>query len=251
MGRRPPTACSTATVTRTTWPGITSIRQRHGTCREADLDGIRSLDGLMAIYGFDGQAAEDFARVVVERFHFTPSDDAHGFAAGDVFDLGGVQVRTIQAPGHTRGHSIFHIQPDDVLYLGDIDLSSFGPYYGDAWSSLEDFERTLVMVRGLAARCYATFHHVGVLEDREAFVARVDRFSAVIDRREEALLAFLAEPRSLVEIVAHRFVYRPQDAVAYADPVERRSMSQHLDAATAAGRVEQPEPGRFLARPAA
>jgi glyoxylase-like metal-dependent hydrolase (beta-lactamase superfamily II) len=218
---------------------------------EADLDGIRSLAGLMAIYGFGGQAAEDFARVVVERFHFTPSDDAHGFAAGQIFDLGGVQVRTIQAPGHTRGHAIFHIQPDDVLYLGDIDLSSFGPYYGDAWSSLEDFERTLVMVRGLAARCYATFHHVGVLEDREAFVARVDRFSAVIDRREEALLAFLAEPRSLVEIVAHRFVYRPQDAVAYADPVERRSMSQHLARLTAAGRVEQPEPGRFLARPAA
>ena len=162
-----------------------------------------------------------------------------------------MQVRTIHAPGHTRGHSIVHIQPDDVLYLGDIDLSSFGPYYGDAWSSLEDFERTLEMVHGLPARCYATFHHVGTLEDREAFVARLDRFAAVIERREQALLAFLAEPRTLAEIVAHRFVYRPQDAVAYADPVERRSMSQHLDRLTAAGRVEQPEPGRFVARPAA
>src|SRR5262249_51165588 len=89
---------------------------------DADLVGIRSLDGLMAIYGFDGPTAAAFARVVVERFHFTPRADARGFAHGEVFDLGGVQVRTIHAPGHTRGHSIFHVQPDDVLYLGDIDL---------------------------------------------------------------------------------------------------------------------------------
>ena len=112
---------------------------------DADLGGIRSLDGLMAIYGFAGKEAADWARTVVERFHFTPSADARGFADGEVFDLGGVQVRTIHAPGHTRGHSLFHVEPDDVLYLGDIDLSSFGPYYGDAWSSLEDFERSLTL----------------------------------------------------------------------------------------------------------
>jgi len=218
---------------------------------DADLGGIRSLEGLMAIYGFAGKEAADWARAVVERFHFTPSADARGFADGEVFDLGGVQIRTIHAPGHTRGHSLFHVQPDDVLYLGDIDLSSFGPYYGDAWSSLEDFERSLTMARNIAARCYATFHHVGVLEDRGAFVERLDRFAAVVGRREAALLEFLAEPRAMAEIVAHRFVYRPQDAVAYADAVERRSMSQHLARLIAAGRVEEVEPERYLARTAA
>ena len=39
-----------------------------------------------------------------------------------------------------------------MLYLGDIDLSSFGPYYGDAWSDLEDFERSLALVRAIEAR---------------------------------------------------------------------------------------------------
>lgn len=212
---------------------------------EADLPGMMSLDGLMAIYGFDGPTREDFARVVVERFHFTPRADAQAFADGDVFDLGGVTVRAIHAPGHTRGHTVFHIEPDDVLYLGDIDLSSFGPYYGDAWSSLDDFERTLAMVRGFTARRYATFHHVGVLDGREAFVERLDRFAAVIARREAALLAFLAEPRRLDEIVAHRFVYRLGDAVPFADAVERRSMEQHLTRLVTAGAVEVTAPGRF------
>jgi glyoxylase-like metal-dependent hydrolase (beta-lactamase superfamily II) len=212
---------------------------------DADLPGMLSLDGLMAIYGFEGPARDAFARVVVERFHFVPRADALGYPDGAVFDLGGVTIRAVHAPGHTRGHTVFHIEPDDVLYLGDIDLSSFGPYYGDAWSSLEDFERTLAMVRDFPARRYATFHHVGVLEDRDAFIDRLDRFAAVIARREAALLAFLDEPRSLDEIVAHRFVYRPGDAVAYADPVERRSMGQHLARLVAAGSVEGTSPGRF------
>jgi glyoxylase-like metal-dependent hydrolase (beta-lactamase superfamily II) len=215
-----------------------------------DLPGIESLDGLMAIYGFDGTAGTDFARVVVDQFHFTPREDARGFDDGHVFDLGDVRVRAIHAPGHTRGHTIFHIEPDDVLYLGDIDLSSFGPYYGDAWSSLEDFEQTLAMVRGLDARWYATFHHVGVLDGRAAFLERLDRFVAVIARREAALLDFLAEARGLDEIAAHRFVYRPGDAVPYADVVERRSMGQHVSRLVAAGRVVEIEPGRFQRAPA-
>jgi len=213
-----------------------------------DLPGIHSIDAMMAIYGFaDATVDAAFRRVVLEEFHFTPRSDALGYADGAVFDLGGVRVRMIHAPGHTRGHSVAHVEPDDVLYLGDIDLSSFGPYYGDAWSSLEDFERTLVAVRAMEARWYATFHHVGVLDGRAAFLERLDRFAGVIATREARLLAFLAAPRTLDEIAVHRFVYRPGDPVPYAEMVERRSMGQHVDRLVAAGRVREITPGRFLA----
>jgi len=212
-----------------------------------DLPGIRSLDAMMAIYGFDAATDAAFRRVVVEEFHWTARPDAVAYADGDVFDLGGVRVRTVHAPGHTRGHCVLLIEPDGVLYLGDIDLSSFGPYYGDAWSSLDDFVRTLASVREIEARWYATFHHVGVIEGRTAFVERLDRFSAVIDDRERRLLAFLATPRSLDEIATHRFVYRPGDPVPYADAVERRSMSQHLTRLGREGRVREAEPGHWVA----
>lgn len=213
----------------------------------ADLPGIHSLDGLMAIYGFSGEIDTAWRAVVVEQFHFTPRPDACAYQDGDVFELGGVRVRAVHAPGHTRGHSMFHVEPDDVLYLGDIDLSSFGPYYGDAWSSLEDFERTLARVRDHDARWYATFHHIGAIEGRTAFRERLDRFTAVIADRERRLLAHLAEPRTIDEIAAHRFVYRPQDLVPFAEPVERRSMGQHVDRLVVAGRVREVEPGRYRA----
>ena len=215
---------------------------------EADLPGIRSLDAMMAIYGMSPRIAAAFRHVLVDDFHYTPRPDAIAFRDGDVFELGDVRVRVIHAPGHTRGHCVLHVEPEDVLYLGDIDLSSFGPYYGDAWSSLEDFERTLARVREIDARWYATFHHIGVVEGRDAFVERIDRFAAVIGTREARLVAFLAEPRTVDEIVAHRFVYRPGDAVPFADDVERRSMTQHLARLATQGRVDEVEPGRYRAR---
>jgi len=211
----------------------------------ADLPGMQSLDGIMAIYGFDGPVDDAFRKIVVEQFHFTARPDALPFEDGTVFDLGGVTVRAVHAPGHTRGHSFFHVEPDDVLYLGDVDLSSFGPYYGDAWSSLEDFERTLALARTIDSRCYATFHHVGVLEGRAAFEERLDRFASVIADRERRLLGFLSEPRTLEEIAVHRFVYRPQDPVPFAEPVERRSMGQHVERLVRAGRVREVAPGAY------
>jgi glyoxylase-like metal-dependent hydrolase (beta-lactamase superfamily II) len=213
---------------------------------ELDLPGIRSLDDMMAIYGYDGAIHDAFRDVVVEQFHFMARPDAVPFRGGDRFDLGGASVHVIHAPGHTRGHSCLYCEPDGVLYLGDIDLSSFGPYYGDAWSNLEEFERTLDEVRAIDAKWYATFHHIGVLEGRAAFLERLDRFAAVIGNREQRLLEFLGEPHTLNDIVAHRFVYRPQDAVSFADAVERRSMQQHLDRLLGNGQVTEVEGGRYL-----
>ena len=164
-----------------------------------------------------------------------------------MFELGGgVRIRVVHTPGHTRGHCALHVEPDDVVYLGDIDLSSFGPYYGDAWSDLEDFERSLDRVREVEARWYATFHHIGVL-DREGFLERLDRFAGVIADRERRLRDYLAEPHTLDEIAAHRFVYRPQDDVLFAEAVERVSMRQHLARLERAGAVHRPGPEHFQA----
>ncbi len=231
-----------------------------------DLPGIHSLEGMMAIHGLEGAMEAAFRRIVTEDFHFRARPDALAFTDGEVFDLGGARVRVIHAPGHTRGHSVFHVEPDDVLYLGDIDLSSFGPYYGDAWSSLEDFERTLAMVEDIEARWYATFHHVGVLDGQGAFRERLARFSGVIAARECRLLEFLAAPHTLDEIAAHRFVYRPGDPGRAAEhgPAPRapgarragaRGRGRALPGRSVSGRayapnsfLRQPEPKKSSAR---
>jgi glyoxylase-like metal-dependent hydrolase (beta-lactamase superfamily II) len=211
---------------------------------DADLPGIRSLDGLMAIYGFEGELRDSFEKIVVEEFHFEPRPDAEGFGDGHVFELGAAKVEAVHLPGHTRGHSGFRIS-ERVFFLSDIDLTGFGPYYGDAWSDLEDFEASLYRVRDEEADYYVTSHHKGVIEGRSAFLELLDAFTAVIERRHAAMLEYLAEPHTIEDMVSHRFVYRPHVDLPIADSVERRSAILHVERMLRRGEARENESGCF------
>lgn len=209
-----------------------------------DLSGAQSLDGLLDVYGLEGEARTNFGLQILDEFHFAPRPDAQGFSDGHVFDLGGVQAEAVHLPGHTRGHSGFRID-GGVFFLSDIDLTGFGPYYGDMWSSLEDFDESLRRVRDEEARWYVTFHHKGIIEGRDAFVALVDSFHAVIDKRHAAMLEYLVEPHTIDEMVERRFVYRPHVDHVMADSVERRTADLHLARMRERGEAVEVEPGRW------
>ncbi len=211
-----------------------------------DLLGARDIDGLMEVYGLSGPARAEFERMVIEEFTYSPRPDAVGFSDGHVFDLGGgVTVEAVHLPGHTKGHSGFRI--GDVFFLSDIDLTGFGPYYGDVWSDLEDFEDSLIRVRQEVANYYVTFHHKGVIEGHDEFVRLVDDFTAVIGRRHDAMLAYLNEPHSIAEMCQHRFIYRPHVDHAFADSVETRSATLHVQRMLDRGEAVEVEPGKFQA----
>ncbi len=84
-------------------PGNKLFANARVCIHEDDAPGIRTLDGLMEIYGLEGAAREGFERVVVDEFNFAPRPDAEGFRDGDVFDLGAVAIEAVHLPGHTRG----------------------------------------------------------------------------------------------------------------------------------------------------
>lgn len=229
--------------------GLHTVPDATVWAHPADLVGLTSLDGIMQMYGMgDGPSADAWRTMLVDDFRYVARPEARALHPGERLDLGGVSLRLHHLPGHTRGHSAVVVeQPgqDTVAFVGDIDLSSFGPYYGDAWSDLDDFVRSLDDVRSLDARWFVTFHHKGVVEGCERFAAAVERFAAVIDDRDERLLAFLDGPRTMDEIVAHRFIYRPGVDLPFVDSVERRSMSMHLARLAERGRVEQDGSGRW------
>jgi glyoxylase-like metal-dependent hydrolase (beta-lactamase superfamily II) len=206
----------------------------HAHCHDAP--GMRSMQGLLAIYGY-GELDAAMAELVRSSFHYVARPDTLAYDDGAVFDLGGTRIRCLHMPGHTRGHCALLIEPEGVLFLGDIDLSSFGPYYGDAWSDLGDFERTLQRIGDVDARAWVSFHHVGVLEERAAFLARLERFTAKIAERERDLVDFLCQPRTLAEMVQRRFLYPAHAQAPFIDAVEERTIRQHLDRLLADGQI--------------
>jgi glyoxylase-like metal-dependent hydrolase (beta-lactamase superfamily II) len=209
--------------------GLHLFPDRPVLAHPAEAGAISSPEVLLAGFGLGPAEAGDLAGQLRDTFHLTGHPDVGTVADGDVLDLGGRTLTVVHLPGHTAGHCGFLVEPDGFLFLGDVDLTSFGPYYGDLSSSLEDFEASIARLRDVEARWYGTSHQVGVLEGRPAFLAALDRFAAVIRRRDDALLELLRQPRTLEDVVAHRLVYRPHVRSPLVEAVERRTAVLHLE----------------------
>lgn len=213
---------------------------------EADVEAAQSWEGLSRHYGYPPDVLARL-RVKLERdFHYLPRPDARPYRDGAEWDLGGVRVLAIHMPGHTAGHCVLLVQPYGIAFIGDVDLSSFGPYYGDATSSLKDFRQTLTRVADVPAKIWVTSHHKGIVTDRESFLTALHAFTARLDEREAKILALLREqPRSLDELVSRRVVYRPEADDVWIDTAERRSIEQHLVELAEKGTISARDDGRW------
>lgn len=211
----------------------------------ADLASVQDLDVLLDGYGLPAAERAETAVSTVEEFRLAARPDAVGVPDGYRFDLGDRSATVVHLPGHTAGHSGLLVEPEGFLYIADIDLTGFGPYYGDRVSSLEGFERSLELCGRVEARWFGTFHQKGVVEGAAEFRAKLGAYRDVIVRRDAALVEFLAEPRTLAEVVARRFVYRPHVAAPHVETVEARTAEQHLARLVRLGTVTELEPGRF------
>ncbi|HAX06060.1 MAG TPA: MBL fold metallo-hydrolase [Acidimicrobiaceae bacterium] len=218
-------------------PGMTQLRGIPVSCHEDDAIGLKSIDGLMSMYGLPQSVEEEFRLEVVDNFYYEPQSNVSTFSDNAIFDLGGVEIQVIHTPGHTQGHCAFLIPQARTLFLGDIELSGFGPYYFDSHSSLESFEQSMSLCRSLDADHFVTFHHKWVISGRELFLKMLDDFAKVISNRELAMLDFMAEPKTVDDCVAHRFVYRPSVDMNLVDHVETRSALIHINRMLEQGRV--------------
>jgi glyoxylase-like metal-dependent hydrolase (beta-lactamase superfamily II) len=94
---------------------------------EADLVAAQSWEGLRAAYGSDESYVDEMLARFKRDFHYAPRPDAIGYADGATWELGGSRVRAFHMPGHTAGHCVLLVEPEGVAFIGDIDLSGFGP----------------------------------------------------------------------------------------------------------------------------
>ena len=214
---------------------------------EADLAAAQSWAGMTRHYGYPDAVLAQLRPMIERDFDYAPRPDATGYGDGALWDLGGgVRIRAHHLPGHTAGHCALVVESEGLAFIGDIDLTGFGPYYGDATSDLAQFRSSLERIKAIDARVWVTSHHRGVLTDRAEFLQALARFAAKIDERSERLLGYLRErPHMLDELVARRLLYPPGFELPYVESAERRSISQHLDELRAMGAVQMQADGRF------
>lgn len=195
----------------------------------ADAPPLASMDAFLDAYNITQPAfREQFAAIVTDAFHLRPRWSLTDLTGGLTLHLSSVTVDVLHTPGHTPGHLCLYFREPGVLFLGDYDLTPFGPWYGDRDSSIDDTIDSVNRLRKLPAQVLLTCHETGVFTETPA--ALWDDYLKVIDAREEKLIDALAAPLTLEKIIERWIVYRkarePIDFYRYA---EGAIMGKHLE----------------------
>ena len=198
---------------------------------EQDAPPLCDLEVFLDWYGLKDDSegfAQHWRSVLKEQFHFQPRKPSGFLKNGDRIQLDRVTVEVIHTPGHTPGHLAFFIKEYELLFMGDYDLTRFGPWYGDRFSSIEDTIASIEHLRRIPAKVRLTSHETGIYEKEPGELW--DQYLGVIKEREEKLLKFLEKPRTMEEIVEAWIVYgRPREPRVFFAFGERAIMKKHLE----------------------
>jgi hydroxyacylglutathione hydrolase len=195
---------------------------------EADAPPLSSLQAFLDAYGLEDPHREPWEILLREQFHFRPRTPDRLLHPGETIDLGSTKVEVMNMPGHTPGTLCFYFREPRVLFMGDYDLTKFGPWYGDRDSSIEETIQSVNRLRSLPARVWIASHEKGLFERDPGELW--DDFLQVIEYREERLLALLSEPRTMADIVEACIIYRkPREPKSFFQFGERALMGKHLE----------------------
>lgn len=176
--------------------------------------------------------------ILKEQFHYAPRTPDRLLDDGEIIELDGVRIEVIHSPGHTPGHLSFWFPDHKAIFLGDYDLTPFGPWYGDKYSSISQTRASADILRKVPAATWFTCHETGIFYgDTEKLW---DQYIKVIDQREEKLFNFLNRPRTMEEIIQQWIVYgKAREPAEYFVFGERAIMGKHLEALIEKGHVAQ------------
>ncbi len=167
------------------------------------------------------------------------SFEATGYCEG-VLDVPQVEIEAIAAKGHTNDHHVFIID-GNVMYGADIDLTSFGPFYGNPEGNMEEFKRSVEKILEYDVKVFVSSHSSPVF-GRDQIEDRIQKYLEHFDRRDEILLELLSQPRSLEELVELSPFYRKKPyAKEILDFFERNMILQHLEKLLREGKIERHE----------
>lgn len=162
------------------------------------------------------------------------------FKDGDVIDTGAERIRIVHAPGHTPGHSALYFENADLLYVADIDLTPYGPWYANVVSDIEAFKASIAKVRAFECENYVPSHGERIY-DRATFLEKLDRYARYFSDRDEKILEIVkAGPVDMGTLCSHGIVYRQ---IALADPLKAyfqfQMVEKHVDALIKQGLLSQ------------
>jgi glyoxylase-like metal-dependent hydrolase (beta-lactamase superfamily II) len=171
------------------------------------------------------------------------SADRH-FSGGESLDFGGITIECVHAPGHVDDHYVFFEPHHGIALTFDIDLSSFGPWYGHVESDIDLFLASIQQLIERRPKMILSSHKGLFTEDIRG---HLERFASVVDQRDAQILELLDRPMTLSELADASPIYGGH---VYAGVVlhywESRMIEKHLERLERRGLVRLEAAGRAV-----
>ncbi|MBN1365163.1 MAG: MBL fold metallo-hydrolase [Syntrophaceae bacterium] len=196
---------------------------------EKDFPPLTDIDIFLDWYGIKEEYLRGLWKsIILNSFNYHPQREALFLNDDEKIDLGSLKVQVIATPGHTPGHLSFFFPDEEILFLGDYDLTSFGPWYGDVYSSIEQTIESIHKLKTIPASRWIASHNTGLFEKNPGKLW--DDYENIIYQREEKILNFLKEPKTLQEILSAWLIYgRPREPREFFEFNERALVNKHIE----------------------
>lgn len=185
-----------------------------------DAKAIESYEEFRERYGLG-----DLVNIFI-NFEFGKVDRV--FEDGEEFEFDGVKVEVLHTPGHSAGHCCFVIN-DRTIFLGDIDLTSFGPWYGCRDCHVGDFVKSIERVMKVVRErdiSVAIPSHGGVIFGKSEILGRLAEYLGIIYERDEKIRELISSGE---DPVGRGIIYRkiPEPREVYLN-FERVMVEKHI-----------------------
>ncbi|WP_165487859.1 MBL fold metallo-hydrolase [Aeropyrum pernix] len=131
------------------------------------------------------------------------------FRPGEDLCFRGVCIKTYPARGHLQTHTLLEL-PGGLVHLVDIDLTGFGPWYGNPEASPELFLLDIEAAAAMEARSYLSAHKDRVYSRSEGVEALARFAGRLVEQAEGVYKALEAAGRPLWpwELTGRGIIYR-------------------------------------------
>lgn len=180
---------------------------------------------------------------VPSRPGFQAIDISGVFEDGDVFNTGSTSFFAVHTPGHSSGHYAFFFPEERILFSADLDLSMRGPWYGSESSNVDDLIASIHKLISLKPRILISSHRRAVDSGIENLLLK---YLDIALQRENRILAYLTEPRSIDDIANQKFINEWEQRTEYTLFGYKMMIIKHLDRLIKNGQVQKNAAGKYL-----
>ncbi|KKM24223.1 hypothetical protein LCGC14_1607250 [marine sediment metagenome] len=192
---------------------------------------IENVDKFNEYYGVSDTNAEESFAWLMESLRYENTKIEKTLEDNEVIKIGtNYELKVLHTPGHTAGHCAFYELNSKIVFLADIDLTSF-VFYAGIDSNLIDFERSIEELKDLEIEIAVTGHR-GVMRGAEEIKRGLDKYKSIIDKNDQRILSYFSEtkPITVIDFKNRNIIYKYySDFKEYEIVAEMIMVQKHFD----------------------